>query len=79
MSKKFLYPTLFFVYFAVFYIFSFASINGIVFPFATALAFALVFTNGRIYLIVPSAVALGFFMFCYKENFFLKGERDEFS
>jgi len=54
MSKKFLYPTLFFVYFAVFYIFSFASINGIVFPFATALAFALVFTNGRIYLIVPS-------------------------
>ncbi len=54
MSKKFLYPTLFLVYFAIFYILSFASINGIVFPFATALAFALVFTNGKIFLVVPS-------------------------
>ena len=54
MSKKILYPTLFLICFGLFCVFASASINGIIFPFATALAFALVFANQKVYLVVPS-------------------------
>ena len=57
MSKKYIYPILFLIYFLLFYVFYSASINGIIFPFAIAVAFALVFANQKIYLVVPSFVA----------------------
>ena len=54
MSKKILYPVSFLCFVLLFYVLSNASINFLIYPFALSMAFALVWSGQKIWIVAPS-------------------------
>ncbi len=59
MNKKTLYPILILLYFAIIYVLFNASINQLIYPFAFAFTFALVWSGQKLYLVLPAYMGAG--------------------
>ena len=56
MSKKLIYPITFLSFVLLFFVLSNASVNAVIYPFAIAMTFALVWSGQKIWIVAPSFI-----------------------